>query len=276
MAGSTGEAGDKVAWISVHEQVIGVKLRNFAKKLGCSQNEALGLLVRFWLWGIHNANADGLIESATKEDVANDALNAGIDKRYQALDAVEAMIATGWIDFQDGCLCIHDWKEWQKQWYKAVSIRNYDNERKARQRNQRKEQQEQNAAADNPGEAAPKKGDSPESGKDAAPPPAKKAKNDYPTGFEEFWAAYPQGRRVGKGEAYKNYNARLKDGWSPEELLEAARNYAQETARRHTEPQYIKHPKTFLSADTPFTDFLPQRAAPEQRLDEEDPFAEWR
>ena len=69
---------------------------------------------------------DGLIESATKEDVANDALNAGIDKRYQALDAVEAMIATGWIDFQDGCLCIHDWKEWQKQWYKAVSIRNYD------------------------------------------------------------------------------------------------------------------------------------------------------
>ena len=259
-----------MAWISVHEQVIGAKLRNFAKKLGCSQNEALGLLVRFWLWGIHNANADGLIESATKEDVANDALNAGIDRRYQALDAVEAMIDTGWIDFQDGCLCIHDWKEWQKQWYKVMKTRNYDNERKARQRNQRNEQQEQSGGRECAAEAAPEKGDSPE----AAPPPAKKAKKEYPTGFEAFWEAYP--RKTGKGEAYKCYAARLKDGWSPEELLEAARNYAQEMARRHTELQYIKHAKTFLSSDTPFTDFLPRRVVPEQqRFDEECPFADW-
>ena len=35
--------GDKMAWISVHEQVIGGKLRNLAKEIGCSQNEALGI-----------------------------------------------------------------------------------------------------------------------------------------------------------------------------------------------------------------------------------------
>lgn len=29
-----------MAWISVHEQVIGGKLRNLAKEIGCSQNEA--------------------------------------------------------------------------------------------------------------------------------------------------------------------------------------------------------------------------------------------
>ena len=28
-----------MAWISVHEQVIGGKLRNLAKEIGCSQNE---------------------------------------------------------------------------------------------------------------------------------------------------------------------------------------------------------------------------------------------
>ena len=39
-----------MAWISVHEQVIGKKLRSLAKEIGCSQNEALGLLVRLWLW----------------------------------------------------------------------------------------------------------------------------------------------------------------------------------------------------------------------------------
>ena len=50
-----------MAWISVHEQVIGGKLRNLAKEIGCSQNEALGLLIRLWLWGINNANKEGFI-----------------------------------------------------------------------------------------------------------------------------------------------------------------------------------------------------------------------
>ena len=50
-----------MAWISVHEQVIGAKLRSLAKEIGCSQNEALGLLVRLWLWGINNANKEGQI-----------------------------------------------------------------------------------------------------------------------------------------------------------------------------------------------------------------------
>ena len=46
-----------MAWISVHEQVIGGKLRSLAKEIGCSQNEALGILIRLWLWAINNASA---------------------------------------------------------------------------------------------------------------------------------------------------------------------------------------------------------------------------
>lgn len=53
-----------MAWISVHEQVVGGKLRTLAKELNCSQNEALGMLVTLWLWGINNADSEGRIIGA--------------------------------------------------------------------------------------------------------------------------------------------------------------------------------------------------------------------
>ena len=56
---------------------------------------------------------------------------------------------------------------------------------------------------------------------------------EYSKAFEEFWKAYP--RKIGKGEAYKKYKARLNDGWSKAELLEAAKNYAGRVARERTE-----------------------------------------
>ena len=267
-----------MAWISVHEQVIGGKLRSLSRQIGCSQNEALGLLVRFWLWGIRNASPDGRIESAAKEDIA-DVLNIGIDKRYQPEAVVEAMIAVGWIDSDNGCLYIHDWQEWQKQWYKAMRIRSLDNERKARKRDEQKELESQETG--DPTETERKKCDfsdsKPEESTNPSSGAAKKAANAYSTGFEEFWSAYP--RKEGKGEAYKCYNARLKDGWNPLELLEASQNYAAEVQKRHTERQYIKHPKTFLSANTPFTDFIRSRnpGGQEQIAEEdEDLFGVWR
>ena len=67
-----------MVWISVHETVMVAKLRRLAKALGCSQNEALGILVRLWLWGMHNANEAGETD-ASKEDIA-DVLNVGLSK----------------------------------------------------------------------------------------------------------------------------------------------------------------------------------------------------
>jgi len=48
-----------MAWVKVYEAVIGPKLRTLANDIGCSQNEALGILVRLWVWGIRNVNAAG-------------------------------------------------------------------------------------------------------------------------------------------------------------------------------------------------------------------------
>ena len=78
--------------------------------------------------------------------------------------------------------------------------------------------------------------------------------NNYSVHFESFWNAYP--RKKEKAKAYKCYNARLNDGYSEEELLTAATEYAKECKERKTEERYIKLGSTFLSASTPFIDYL--------------------
>ena len=76
----------------------------------------------------------------------------------------------------------------------------------------------------------------------------------YSANFEMFWKTYP--RHKEKQKAHKCYLARLKDGFSEEELLQAAKNYADECKRLKREEQYIKLGATFLSANTPFVDYL--------------------
>lgn len=89
----------------------------------------------------------------------------------------------------------------------------------------------------------------------------KNIRGSYTKDFEIFWEAYPRGKyaqRPDKAGCYAKYKARLKDGWSPEELLTAAKNYAAECRRYGTEERYIKLGKTFLSEKTPFDDYLPK------------------
>lgn len=80
--------------------------------------------------------------------------------------------------------------------------------------------------------------------------------NAYSKPFEEFWELYP--RKSDKAQAYKKYKARIKDGFSPEELMSAAKNYAEWCVRERIEEKYIKYGKTFLGESTPFLDFLPK------------------
>lgn len=247
-----------MAWINVYEQVLGGKLRKLSNELECSQNEALGILIRLWLWSINNADRDGRIVGATKEDVV-DAITSGMDRRYSPEMAVDALISTGWIDFGDA-LYIHDWEEWQSQWYKAADRRKRDTERK---REQRKQQKEAEATEKSDGE------------KEKDLPKPRAAKKEYDKDFEDFFAVYP--RRIGKGEAFSAYKARVRDGWKPEQLKAAAEEYARDCIKRKTEVEYIKHPKTFLSRKIPFSDYLPKAPAetPEEN-DDDNPYSEWR
>lgn len=81
-----------------------------------------------------------------------------------------------------------------------------------------------------------------------------KNNNIYSVHFEELWSAYP--RHKEKSKAYKCYQARLKDGFSEEELLTAVKNYAEECKKEHREEKYIKLCATFLGPNTPFVDYL--------------------
>lgn len=265
-----------MAWISVHEQVIGGKLRSLAKKIGCSQNEALGLLVRLWLWGINNADKDGRIIGAVKGDVA-EVLTIGIDSRYSPEKVVDAFVATKWIDI-DGDLYIHDWEEWQEQWYRAIEVRERDAARKREERRRAREAKlADKAAVQDTSKKPPENTGGSGQKADLPVPKAESIKSQpaavYSKDFEEFWNVYP--RKIGKGEAYKKYKARLNDGWSESELLEVAKNYAGRVAREKTEQKYIKHAKTFLSESTPFIDYLPQKPEPAVSNDD-NPYADWR
>ena len=63
--------GGGVAWVSVHDNVIGGKLRELAKEMGCTQEEALGILVSLWIWSLNNADKDGkfILKKGKKQPV---------------------------------------------------------------------------------------------------------------------------------------------------------------------------------------------------------------
>jgi predicted phage replisome organizer len=87
-----------------------------------------------------------------------------------------------------------------------------------------------------------------------------KIADEYSSTFMEFWEVYP--RHDEKKNTYKKYQARLKDGYSPQELLAAAKAYRAECERNRTDKRYIKQGKTFLSDSTPFEDYLPKGGQP--------------
>lgn len=258
-----------MAWISVHEQVVGGKLRTLAKELNCSQNEALGMLVTLWLWGINNADSEGRIIGATRADIAK-VLYVGLNEEIDPLKAVDALITTGWIDL-DTDLYLHDWGEWQEQWYKAMTAREKDKERKRKERAAKKLASRQKAPPVRKEEPAIS------TSEPTIPqqPEVKSKAEGYTKDFEEWWSVYP--RKIGKGDAYKKYKTRIKDGWSPAELLEAAQNYRTKILNERTEQKFIKYPKTFLSDTTPFADFI-KTGTPTVTAtgnNDDNPYADW-
>lgn len=59
-------------------------------------------------------------------------------------------------------------------------------------------------------------------------------------------------------------------------MLEAAVAYAVSVEQNKTDKQFIKHPKTFLSDATPFTDYLKHSEPTASTAASNDPYADWR
>lgn len=123
-----------MAWITVDQKLIGGKLRDFAKRSGISQNEAVGVLIRLWLWGLDNADENGRIIAADHEDI-EEAIRPGFleTDRGAISKIVTNLVECGWIDREKGCLYLHDWIDWrsfynsyeEKKAKNAERMRNY-------------------------------------------------------------------------------------------------------------------------------------------------------
>lgn len=268
------------------------KLRRLAKAIQCSNHEAIGVLFSLWSWGLINAEQSGILPYTERSDIERCLLgDAGNSSRNMEV-VVDCLIKTGWVDEdENGELKIHDWDIWQGDWYKAKERRHRDNERKREQRRQRENDARKEEAQESIpgfGTEAPAK-ESPEvpagekEGQQSETPKKpkeggagkKSIPKSYGLAFEQFWEEYP--RKDDKAYAYQKYMARLKDGWSEDELLRAAKNYAYVCKKKGTERDYIKQAKTFLSESTPFTDFLPKKPRINPQVpNTENPFSEYK
>lgn len=93
----------------------------------------------------------------------------------------------------------------------------------------------------------------------------------YSADFLSFWNSYP--KKVEKRGAYRCWRARLKERLESGEpitsamLLAAGRTYAARCVALRTEPEFIKHPSTFLNRDHAFTEHLAPQTEKAPKLD---------
>ena len=220
------------------------------------------MLVLVWLWALRNADKYGNLFEIDGDDIAEAVAGCTSISPEQLFNA---MVDTKWFDISGKDVYLHDWETWQEQWYKAQEAREKDNERK---RDARKKKQYQDYSEEFSQE--------PLQDVDTEPPRTSPPEKSYTTDFERVWDVYP--RKIGKSSAYAKYCARLKDGWTKEQLLEATLGYAAQVRRLGTEKEYIKHAQTFFGPNTPFTDFLKNKGSlreevPSKPLD--NPFSEY-
>lgn len=119
-----------MAWVSVHQEVDGSKLRRLYKAIGCSKFEALGILNFLWFWGMKNADETGLVSDADLEVLSRYLYGCGEGSKLDMGKVVQALADVGWIDMAASGFYIHDWDQWQEQWYKLQKNRKRDAERK--------------------------------------------------------------------------------------------------------------------------------------------------
>jgi hypothetical protein len=113
-------------WVSTHEEVRDhPKTRELMKMLKCSRQEAVGTLALLWIWGLRNADRDGHLTDASAKDIA-----CGIMSRRNPKLLVSALVISAWLEVDGGEYAIHDWADWQKEWYAYRDKKEADRERK--------------------------------------------------------------------------------------------------------------------------------------------------
>jgi hypothetical protein len=154
---------------------------------------------------------------------------------------------SGWV--------IHDYFEYQPTKQKVVADRadNAERQRKYRERQASQEGNEASNGVTNGEVTRPR------------PVPVPKEPKDMPQpdGFDEFWTVYP--RKKAKDAARKAYDAAVKRGGDPAEILDGVVAYRDECRRERTEERFIAHAATWLNQGRWKDHVEAAKAAPVQR-----------
>src|ERR1700740_2116338 len=67
--------------------------------------------------------------------------------------------------------------------------------------------------------------------------------------FEDFWRIYPRRPGDNKKEAFRQWQARLKQGENTEIIMAGTRRYADYCAKTIDDPKFYKKAATFLGRD---------------------------
>ncbi|MEC0248871.1 DUF4373 domain-containing protein [Paenibacillus chitinolyticus] len=100
----------------------------------------------------------------------------------------------------------------------------------------------------------------------------KEIKENICTRFEEFWSIYP--KKAAPKDAEKAWAALIKEKAQINDVLIAARSYAEECKREKRDKRFIKLPATFLRQDR-WKDHLPEEIEPVIGSEEQAAFDEW-
>lgn len=117
-----------MAWIKVEQSIRdNKKILDLSERLDIPVPYAIGLLVSLWTWGLDNTPS-GSLDGVSDRSIARAADWHDGDPG----DFVNALIASGLIDQEDGELCVHDWDEFVGS---LIKRREADKQRKRNQRN---------------------------------------------------------------------------------------------------------------------------------------------
>lgn len=123
-------------WFAVQTELLDShKVRTAAKRLKCPKCLVVGLLCTLWAWGMDNADEAGKLKGDTdRSDIAELFAPCATEAKLDPNDIVKTMFECGLLDEAEGEIFIHDWQEYQSEWYRAKRRKEYDADRKRKER----------------------------------------------------------------------------------------------------------------------------------------------
>ena len=244
---------------------ISISFKGHRKRLKLQQLLGVGstdYLLDLWINTAMN-HPKGILTGMDEYDIAIEAGYTG-----DAFKFVDALMTCGLLEKHDnGDYYIHDWDEHQRyvmfaperseRAKKAVEVRE-----KGRTSKKTNEIISNVKVDDLKSEfrLSPSPAPSPIPDPVPSPSPKPKPKKEKPVKdydeqmFDKFYEAYP--RKVERAAAFKNWKARMNDKENPENIIQAALNYAYDCKKQHKEQKYIKHPSTFISSTNVWKDYV--------------------